>query len=122
MDLYKNGEELVYPVSIRIFKGTEDFFNEYNYNTQYHYFERKSDNAIYFPSYILRPYPPVVTDIENELISIDKNTMYTISCRIVKENTNFYFVEYDVEVNEKDFVLERAFVIDTEGIVYKSTK
>lgn len=115
----QDGEELFYPVSIRIFKGTGDSFKEYNYNTQYHYFVRKSDNAIFLPSYTSRLYPPVVKDVENELISMDKNTIYTISYRMIKENTNFYFVEYDVEVNEKDFVLERTFVIDNEGIVTK---
>jgi uncharacterized Zn finger protein len=67
----------------------------------------------------LRPYPPVVSDVENELISIEKNTVYTISYRMVKENTNFYFVEYDIEVDEKDFILERIFVIDNEGNVTK---
>jgi hypothetical protein len=115
----QDGEELFYPVMIRIFKGSEDYFKEYNFNTQYHYFERKNDNAIYPPSYTLRPYPPVVPDVENVLISIDMNTVYTISYRMVKENTNFYFVEYDVEVDENDFILERTFVIDNEGNVTK---
>lgn len=97
----------------------EDYFKDYKYNTQYHYFERKNDNALFLPSYILRPYPPVISDVENELISIDKNTIYTISYRMVKESTNFYFVEYNVEVDEKDFILERTFVIDNEGNVTK---
>ncbi|MDR1601052.1 MAG: hypothetical protein LBS42_01310 [Tannerella sp.] len=37
----QDGEELFYPISIRIFKGSEDYFKKYNYNTQYHYFIKK---------------------------------------------------------------------------------
>jgi hypothetical protein len=38
---------------------------------------------------------------------------------MIKEKTNFYFVEYDMDANGKDVILERIFTIDSNGNVTK---
>jgi hypothetical protein len=116
----QDGKELTYPTKVHIFKGSEEYLKEYNYNTTYHYFERKKDNALFAPSYTFAVYPPgVIVEDKQETIPIDDNTVYTISYKMIKEKTNFYFVEYDLEVNGKDIVLERTFTIDSNGNVTK---
>jgi hypothetical protein len=116
----EDGKELFHTTTVRLFKGSEEFLKEYDYNTTYHYFVGKKDNAIFLPSYYLfSVYPPRLAVDDKETISIDDNTVYTISYKMNKENTNFYFVEYDVEVNGKDVLLERTFTIDSNGKVTK---
>jgi hypothetical protein len=61
----------------------------------------------------------VIAEDKQETIPIDDNTIYTISYKMIKEKTNFYFIEYDLEVNGKDIVLERTFTIDSNGNVTK---
>jgi hypothetical protein len=116
----EDGKELFHRTTVRLFEGREAFFKDYDYNSTYHYFVRKKDNAIYFTSYIFSVYPPdVAVEDKQETIAIDDNTVYAISYKIVTEKAKFYFVEYDMEVNGKDILLERTFTIDSNGKVTK---
>lgn len=118
----QGGESMFHKISVKVFKADEEFLKDYNYNTTYNYFERKKDNALFPPSYQNTTYPYDILDKSGDSyikLAVGENDLYTISYSMKINDTNFYFIEYNVEVENKDFVLERTFIIDSEGSVSK---
>jgi hypothetical protein len=119
VEFIQGGERFIKTVMVQIFQGGEDFYKNFNYNTKYDYFVDK-EGVLYPPKYRigLQAYGYGKNDEKQyEIRPIEDKFLYTISYKLT--GTDFYFIEYDVEVNGKDIMIERRFIIDSEGNITK---